>query len=45
MGHYPGWEDPEYRACYTKILQGQWEVKYTWDLGYGIHYSCVYLGI
>ncbi|CDS03655.1 hypothetical protein LRAMOSA01057 [Lichtheimia ramosa] len=30
QGHLDGgslerWEDPEYRACYTKILQGQWE--------------------
>lgn len=28
---YLGWEDPEYRKCFTKILEGNWEEHNAFD--------------
>ncbi|KAI8137683.1 DUF1479 domain protein [Fennellomyces sp. T-0311] len=40
-GHIDGgslerWEDPEYRACYTKILEGKWEEYDPYDVTHRI---------
>ncbi|KAI9310701.1 DUF1479 domain protein [Dichotomocladium elegans] len=40
-GHVDGgslerWEDPEYRACYTKILEGKWEEYDPYDVTHRI---------